>query len=246
MFNQALLARQAWRLLDSPDSLCAQVLKAKYYPNGSLIDTTFTGNASPGWKGVEYGLELLKQGLIWRIGNGKSVKIWRDPWLQREFSRRLITVKRNCRLKWVAELIREDGTWDTDKISQYFWSMDVEEILKIRLPYREVEDFISWSPDKYGRFSVRSAYHLAVRLASRDEGSSSSILGAKKSWDLIWKCDIPHKVKIFAWKVATNCLATMENKKKRNLEVNDTCAICDREREDIGHALCRCMHASNL
>jgi hypothetical protein len=41
LFNQALLARQAWRLLAFPDSLCAQVLKAKYYPNGELIDTVF-------------------------------------------------------------------------------------------------------------------------------------------------------------------------------------------------------------
>jgi hypothetical protein len=33
LFNQALLARQAWRLIQYPDTLCAQLLKAKYYPN---------------------------------------------------------------------------------------------------------------------------------------------------------------------------------------------------------------------
>jgi hypothetical protein len=40
-FNQALLARQAWRLLVRPDSLCARIMKAKYYPNGTLLDTSF-------------------------------------------------------------------------------------------------------------------------------------------------------------------------------------------------------------
>lgn len=79
LFNQALLARQAWRLLDKPDSLCARVMKAKYYPNGSLVDTAFGGNASPGWRAIEHGLALLKKGIVWRIGNGRSVRIWRDP-----------------------------------------------------------------------------------------------------------------------------------------------------------------------
>jgi hypothetical protein len=41
LFNQALLAKQAWRLIAFPDSLCASVLKAKYYPFGELTDTTF-------------------------------------------------------------------------------------------------------------------------------------------------------------------------------------------------------------
>jgi hypothetical protein len=76
IFNQALLARQAWRLLQNPESLCAQVLRAKYYPTGNLIDTVFSGNASSTWHAIEYGLELLKKGVIWRIGNGASVRIW--------------------------------------------------------------------------------------------------------------------------------------------------------------------------
>uniref|UniRef100_A0ACD5V5Y4 Uncharacterized protein n=1 Tax=Avena sativa TaxID=4498 RepID=A0ACD5V5Y4_AVESA len=64
MFNQALLARQAWRLIHNPESLCAQVLRAKYYPDGNILDTVFTGNASSTWHAIEYGLELLKKGVI--------------------------------------------------------------------------------------------------------------------------------------------------------------------------------------
>jgi hypothetical protein len=41
LFNQALLARQAWRLIAFPDSLCARLMKAKYYPAGELTDTAF-------------------------------------------------------------------------------------------------------------------------------------------------------------------------------------------------------------
>ena len=66
LFNQALLARQAWRLVQQPDSLCARLLKAKYYPSGDLLDTAFIQNQSQTWQGVLHGLELLKKGIIWR------------------------------------------------------------------------------------------------------------------------------------------------------------------------------------
>ena len=38
-FNLALLAKQAWRLLDNSDSLCATILRAKYYPDGDLLNS---------------------------------------------------------------------------------------------------------------------------------------------------------------------------------------------------------------
>jgi hypothetical protein len=41
LFNQALLARQAWCLIAYPGSLYARVLKAKYYTNGELTGTAF-------------------------------------------------------------------------------------------------------------------------------------------------------------------------------------------------------------
>lgn len=89
LFNQALLSRQAWRLIQYHDSLCARILKAKYYPNCELIDAVFPADVSPTWKAVEHGLELLKKGLIWRIGDGRKVRIWKDHWIPRQSSLKL-------------------------------------------------------------------------------------------------------------------------------------------------------------
>jgi hypothetical protein len=71
VFNQALLARQAWRLITNHNSLCVRVLKAKYYPNGNLEDTIFSANASSTWQAISHGLELLRkrtymEGWKWR------------------------------------------------------------------------------------------------------------------------------------------------------------------------------------
>lgn len=123
--------------------------------------TRFGGNASPGWRAIEHGLELVKKGIIWRIGNGRSVRVWRDPWLPRDLSRRPITPKNNCRIKWVADLMLDNGMWDANKINQIFLPVDAEIILKLRTSSRDEEDFIAWHPDKLGNFSVRTAYRLA-------------------------------------------------------------------------------------
>ena len=75
LFNQAILAKQAWRLLVNPDSLCAKVLKAKYYPNGHILDTAFPQATSMNWQGIVHGLDLLKKEVIWRGVDGKNVNI---------------------------------------------------------------------------------------------------------------------------------------------------------------------------
>ena len=80
-FNLALLAKQAWRLIDNPDSLCATILRAKYYPNGDLLNATLKKKASYTWQSIMGGVETLQLGYIWRIGNGHKVKIWYDAWL---------------------------------------------------------------------------------------------------------------------------------------------------------------------
>jgi hypothetical protein len=36
-FNLAMLAKQVWRLSTNQESLCATVLRAKYYPHGDVL-----------------------------------------------------------------------------------------------------------------------------------------------------------------------------------------------------------------
>lgn len=50
-----------------------------FYPQGELVDTFFKTDASPTWSGIEYGLDLLEQGIIWGVGDGSKIQIWTDP-----------------------------------------------------------------------------------------------------------------------------------------------------------------------
>ena len=105
VFNQALLAKQAWRLVQRPESLCARILKSKYYPNGNLLDTVFASDASPVWRGIEFGLELLKKGVVWRVGNGNSIQILRDNWIPRQSGLKVLSLKTWSRIRWVNQLM---------------------------------------------------------------------------------------------------------------------------------------------
>ena len=82
-FNKALLAKQCWRLLKHPDSLVAQLLKAKYYPLTRVLEVHLGSNPSLTWRSIWNAMDLLKAGLRWRIGDGESVQIFEDRWIPR-------------------------------------------------------------------------------------------------------------------------------------------------------------------
>ncbi|KAK1607409.1 hypothetical protein QYE76_031082 [Lolium multiflorum] len=113
-----------------------------------------TWNGSSTWQAVEHGLQLLKLGVIWRVGTGSKIRAWRDPWIPRESSRIPRSSQGRCRFRWVADFILPDGTWNLQCLPQYFLVDDVTEILKIQPSQRYDEDFIAWFPEKRAPSSI--------------------------------------------------------------------------------------------
>ena len=81
-FNLAMLAKQVWRLLSDPDSLCARVLRARYYPDGRLLNARLKSGSSYTWQSILAGRDCFKHGYIWRVGDGSQIKIWEDSWIR--------------------------------------------------------------------------------------------------------------------------------------------------------------------
>ncbi|KAG8383631.1 hypothetical protein BUALT_Bualt04G0034100 [Buddleja alternifolia] len=68
----------------------------------------------------------------------------------------------------VSELINpEERTWNMELIRTVFWADDVDLIQTIILGRVVVPDKRVWHFTQDGRFSVRSAYHVAVEINER-------------------------------------------------------------------------------
>jgi hypothetical protein len=81
VFNKALLSKQLWRLFQSPDSMVARILKAKYYPSSSILEAKLGNRPSYVWQSLMAAQPTLQNRLFWRIGYGKNIYVWRDKWL---------------------------------------------------------------------------------------------------------------------------------------------------------------------
>ena len=74
-FNLAMLAKQAWKILSNPNSLMAQVFKAKYFPYGDILNLKLGSNPSYAWRSIHNSLEVIRRGTRWRVGNGRRIHI---------------------------------------------------------------------------------------------------------------------------------------------------------------------------
>ena len=134
LFNLALLGKHGWRLMTHPDSLCARVLKGKYFHNCSFMDATAPRSASATWKAIIAGRVALEQGLIKRVGAGESISIWTHRWIPNTATLRPMGRIGNDPITRVSELFDQDsGMWDMDLIRTNFLAPDADVILDIPL-----------------------------------------------------------------------------------------------------------------
>jgi len=75
-FNLAMIGKQGWRLIENPNSLCARVLKGRYYHDSEFLSATRKKHASQTWRAILAGREVLYKGFIRRIGDGSTTRIW--------------------------------------------------------------------------------------------------------------------------------------------------------------------------
>jgi hypothetical protein len=137
----ALLARQGWRFIQNPSTLSARVLKAVYFPDVEFLHADLGPHPSQVWRAILEGREVLRQGLIRRIGTGQHTNAWDDNWLPRDLNLRPIACPKRDPPQLVSAFIDQANCqWDVTKLNNYFLPMDVQVIQSIPISTRHQHD----------------------------------------------------------------------------------------------------------
>lgn len=244
-FNQALLAKQTWRLVKFPNSVCARVLKARYYKEHSIMSATCPTGGSYTFRSIIHGRNLLRHGMIWRIGNRTNVNIFHDQWIPRKGSMTPLGRVSVPGVQKVVDLLAPDGiSWNKVRLAQMFPRSEADEIELIVVGGSSVPDFLAWNFTRSGVYSVRSGYHLAMDLKRLKKGrpGSSYTVGDHKAWMSPWDTNAPPKARIHTWRMIKNGPTVGAELSRRNIKQGIKCVVCGRN-ETIHHRFWSCPHS---
>jgi ribonuclease HI len=247
-FNLALLAKQAWRLWHCPNSFLAQIMEAKYYRGKNFLESKLGNRPSFAWRSIHGSCSLLKEGLIWRIGNGSRVRIWKDKWLPHPSTfmvqSKPVLLDPNATVN--ALIDGDTHWWNLPLLDNLFTREEAQLILTLPVSMTSQEDTCIWRGTNNGSFSVRSAYYIQREIERRGLAESSSTGERSKVWQKIWNLKIPNVEKTFLWRACHESLPTRQNLKWRNIIDDASCPICRMEEETAIHILWQCPSAKDV
>ncbi|KAL0358467.1 UNVERIFIED_CONTAM: putative mitochondrial protein [Sesamum angustifolium] len=189
------------------------------------------------------------QGIRWRVGDGQSIRVWSDPWLPRPSTFLPITTRSlflpDLR---VSDLLdSENGRWHKELIEGLFCPEDATLIQSIPLGQFNWADTMVWHYNKNGKFSVKSASHLAQSIALENpsplDGQCST---SSSNWQFIWSTKVPNKIKVFLWRLCREAIPTTSNLLRRRCVVEQACLTCGVDTETTKHVFLECSYARQV
>ena len=245
LFNQALLAKQGWRLMQQPNSLLHKVLKAKYFPDCTFMEAAVPSHSSYTWRSIAQARHVIRLGTRWRIGSGSKVNIWRDHWVGSSppftiFSQRQILPETATVSALIDSEVRQ---WKFPLIDTIFMPEEAERIKAVPLLPPHKDDIPVWRGTSHGRFTTQSAYKIQLRELQNKSGAPSNPRRSNIFWKKLWGADVPNKIKTFMWRTCNSILPTKTKLFQRGIVASSSCPVCHDEAETEKHILWECDFA---
>ncbi|XP_056691641.1 uncharacterized protein [Spinacia oleracea] len=222
-FNQALLARQAWRLFHQPQLLLSRLYRAKY-PHLLALGPTSPSRPSWGCRGLMSGVKVFSQGLAWKVGSGSQVKITLDSWVPDAPITFRSSVNESEVLTHVSSLVNlRSYAWDIAVIRHLFVDATANAILALERPSVPLDDFVYW---KFTPAGLHSSAHLPCLPVTW--------------WKQFWGLKILPRFKIFVWKLMHNALPVAGLLHNRGIPLDPQCSFCHSFVESVAHLFRNC------
>ncbi|KAH9778879.1 reverse transcriptase domain-containing protein [Citrus sinensis] len=199
-------------------------LKTGYFKHTDFMEAKLGSNPSFVWRSILWGRQGLHKGLRWRIGNGNRVSVSSRNWMQKLECSSYVPHQNLAENAVVADFIDDKNQWMEEKVVQCFPEEVAQRILRTPLPRTPQEDLMIWHFDKYGCYSVRSGYQVAVRMKFPDNPECSD--SSKTQWK--------------------NLLPTANNLWRKNVVGNPACQRCNCKSENVTHVLMECKAAQKV
>ncbi|XP_048598085.1 uncharacterized protein LOC125578967 [Brassica napus] len=248
-FNQALLAKQAWRIWNNPSSLVARILKARYFKRSNFLASGIGSRPSYAWRSILHGKELLEQGLTKVVGNGKGTKVWLDRWIMGPVPRAPLyrqDADVDLTLRVSDLMVLNSSVWDTRKLQELFVDEDIPLILQVNI-HRDKNDDLWWGLSRNGVYDTKSGYKLAECIADMNSGQQCSLPPLEKQlWKDIWKTKTSPKLRHFLWRILSGALAVKHQLVSRGIPTVSRCPVCQQGPETICHMLFQCPLAKEV
>ncbi|KAF7804493.1 putative LRR receptor-like serine/threonine-protein kinase [Senna tora] len=152
LFNEALIPKNVWRLVERPNALCSRWFLEKYQNPNMELDFKSTSQDSLYWKSIIRNKSLVIDNLQWTVGNGEYIRTNSNFWpFQARNSNQDILL---------ADLIIQDDNrrWDINALQGIYSRNEVNEISKILLPRHNCPDILTWRFNNQGNYTVKEGY----------------------------------------------------------------------------------------
>lgn len=196
IFNQAMLAKQFWRLHSRPNSLITHIFRARYFPHGNIWKATVGSYPSYGWRSVWGSKGLLRDGARWRIGDGKDIRVWEDAWLDGPGSGRVLSPRGVLQEGETVDMFidADKNEWREELVRATFLPFEANKILSVPIGCCGSRDELCWVLSKDGILRVRDVYNHAISLKS----FASASHGPDPVWARLWRLKVsPEGARIF-------------------------------------------------
>ena len=168
------MCKWIWKLSQGAAGLWADILRAKYFPNGNFFEGEARG--SPFWQDLQAIRPAFDKGAKSQVGNGRSTRFWLDFWVG------------TCPLWEVFPELYALAVVPDQRVAEALdhplaiafcrnlneqeaakWEALLQLIAPIALT--EERDRVSWHLNASGKFSIKSLYHKlcqgSVQLAAK-------------------------------------------------------------------------------